>query len=87
MRCGLHLAKYINDLQPGGVRSANQQFLKTFTYMEWRRYSGLSHGASEAFIGMLGMVPIGAYFMDDFRERVGYGISLMILTTCLCPHI
>lgn len=51
------------------MRSANQQFLKTFTYMEWRRYSGLSHGASEAFIGMLGMVPIGAYFMDDFVAR------------------
>jgi hypothetical protein len=57
---------YINTLQPGGTRSANQQFLKTFTHMEWRQYSALSHGAYEAFIGMLGMVPIGAYYMDDF---------------------
>jgi hypothetical protein len=57
---------YINTMQPGGVRTDIQQFLKTFAHLEWRQYSALSHGAYEAFIGTLGMVPVGAYYMNDF---------------------
>ncbi len=57
---------YINALQPGGTRTGLQQFLRTFAHLEWRQYSALSHGAYEAFIGTLGMVPVGAYYMHDF---------------------
>ena len=57
---------YINTLQTGGARTEIQQFLKTFAHLEWRQYSALSHGAYEAFIGTLGMVPVGAYYMNDF---------------------
>jgi hypothetical protein len=57
---------YINTLQQGGTRTDVQQFLKTFAHLEWRQYSALSHGAYEAFIGTLGMVPVGAYYMNDF---------------------
>ncbi|MGI8990580.1 MAG: hypothetical protein ACR2I2_13505 [Bryobacteraceae bacterium] len=57
---------YVNTMQPGGVRTEIQEFLKTFAHLEWRQYSALSHGAYEAFIGTLGMVPVGAYYMNDF---------------------
>jgi hypothetical protein len=58
--------RYINAKQAGGVQTVNQQFLKTFTHLEWRQYSALSHAAYEAFIGTVGFVPIGAYYMNDF---------------------
>jgi hypothetical protein len=57
---------YIGKMQPGGVLTRNQEFLKTFAHQEWRQYSALSHGAYEAFIGTLGHVPVGAYYMNDF---------------------
>ena len=57
---------YVKNLQPGATRTETQEFLKAFTHMEWRQYSALSHGAYEAFIGTLGMVPVGAYYMNDF---------------------
>jgi hypothetical protein len=50
----------------GIALSGNQQFLKTFTHLEWRQYSALSHGAYEAFIGTLGNVPVGSYYVQDF---------------------
>jgi hypothetical protein len=56
------LGKYLKS----GPMSPNQQFLKTFTHLEWRQYSALSHGAYEAFIGTLGDIPIGSYYMQDF---------------------
>jgi len=60
---------YINTMQPGGTRTETQQFLKTFAHLEWRQYSALSHGAYEAFIGTLGEVPVGAYYMNDFLDH------------------
>jgi hypothetical protein len=57
---------FINTLGPGGTRTEIQQFLKTFAHLEWRQYSALSHGAYEAFIGTLGSVPVGAYYLNDF---------------------
>ena len=59
--------EYIDGMQPGGVLTENQEFLKTFARLEWRQYSALSHGAFEAFIGtLLGAIPIGAYYVNDF---------------------
>jgi hypothetical protein len=58
--------QYINKEYPGGVQTEQQKFLKTFAHLQWRQYSALSHGAYEAFIGTLGHVPVGAYYVNDF---------------------
>lgn len=60
------LGTYLGAKQPSGAHSDHQQFLKTFTHLEWRQYSALSHGAFEAFVGHLGSLPVGAYYMTDF---------------------
>jgi hypothetical protein len=60
------MGKYVKTLQPGGVLTEHQKFLKTFSYLGWRQYSALSHGAYEAFIGTLGHVPVGSYYLSDF---------------------
>jgi hypothetical protein len=60
------LGKYIGDMQPGGVLTPNQQFLKTFTYGAWREYSAMAHGAFE------GLMPVAMYYIPDsmpFEER------------------
>jgi len=82
----LTFGKYIDRRQPGGVLTENQEFLKTFARLEWRQYSALSHGAFEAFIGtLLGDVPIGAYYMNDFlpwdkRDQVDNSFVLFMST-------
>jgi hypothetical protein len=43
-------------------RTSHQLFLKTFTHMQWRQYSGLSHAG---FDGYIGEIPAGAYFVTD----------------------
>lgn len=58
--------QYINKEYPGGVQTGQQRFLKTFAHLHWRQYSALSHGAYEAFVGTLGHVPVGAYYVNDF---------------------
>ena len=73
------LGKYVSDKGPGGTRTTHQEFLDTFTRLEWRQYSALSHGAYEAFMGVLGdKPPIGAYYVSDFlpheeRPKVNAG--------------
>jgi hypothetical protein len=32
---------------------------------DWRQYSALSHGAYEAFAGIMGNLPLGAYYLTD----------------------
>jgi hypothetical protein len=55
----------------------NQQFLKTFTHMQWRQYSALLHGAYEGYIGEL---PAGAYFiLDSLPHEMRQGIEHMYL--------
>jgi hypothetical protein len=81
----LTFGAYINKMQPGGTLTRNQQFLKTFAHQEWRQYSALSHEAYEAFIGMLGTVPVGAYYIDDFmphdqRSRVEESYTFFLST-------
>jgi len=63
------MGKYLKSMPPGGVLSEHQEFLKTFTYLGWRQYSALSHGAYEAFMGTLGHVPVGSYYVEDFLPR------------------
>jgi hypothetical protein len=77
------LGAYLRARGPGGMESDNQKFLKRFTHLEWRQYSALSHGAYEGFIGPLGNLPVGSYYMQDclphdYRPKVdaSYGIFL-----------
>jgi hypothetical protein len=63
------LGTYVRTRQPDGSLTENQQFLKRFTHLEWRQYSALAHAAYEAFIGTLGHLPVGVYYMNDFLPR------------------
>jgi len=79
------LGTYVRTLQPGGALTEHQQFLKTFTLLNWRQYSALSHGAFEAFIGTLGAMPVGAYYVDDFlpeehEEKLGNAYEMLLAT-------
>jgi hypothetical protein len=54
------LGQYI---RPGsGAMTPHQTFLKTFTHMQWRQYSALSHAGYEGYIGE---ITPGAYFVMD----------------------
>jgi len=79
------LGTYLNAKQPGGVLSDHQRFLGTFTHLEWRQYSALSHGAFEAFAGQIGSLPVGAYYMTDFfphemRPKIDETFELFLST-------
>lgn len=79
------LGRYLGQKQSGGVLSEHQHFLKTFTHLEWRQYSALSHGAYEAFIGTLGNLPVGGYYVQDFlphdvRPKIDESYDLFIST-------
>jgi len=64
--------------------TANQRFLKSFTHMQWRQYSALSHAAFEGYIGEL---PAGAYFiLDSLPHEMRPGIEQMYLAF-LTRHI
>lgn len=52
--------------------TAHKEFLRKFTYLEWRQYSALAHAAFEAYIGQ---ESLGAYFISDemsheYRPRI-----------------
>jgi hypothetical protein len=53
---GIYIQGKTENLTP------NRRFLKTFTHLQWRQYSALSHGAFEGYIGE---IPAGAYFVID----------------------
>jgi hypothetical protein len=77
------LGTYLRPNQPGGMLTPHQEFLKTFTYLGWRQYSALSHGAYEAFAGTLGNLPVGAYYVRDFmphdvRPKVDESYDLLL---------
>jgi hypothetical protein len=79
------LGAYILPKRPGAVLTEHQEFLRTFTYLGWRQYSALSHGAYEAFSGTLGHVPVGAYYVTDFlphetRPKVEESYELFVST-------
>lgn len=57
------LGQYLGSLQPGGVLSAHQLFLKTFTYGMWRQYSAMAHGGFE------GLLESGAFFTQDAQKH------------------
>ena len=53
------MGKYISDKKPGGTITPHQEFLKTFTYGQWREYSAMAHGAFE------GLMRVGMYYITD----------------------
>ena len=53
------LGKYLNAKQQGGALTPHQDFLKTFTYGQWREYSAMAHGAFE------GLRHIAMYYIAD----------------------
>jgi hypothetical protein len=59
------LGAYIAAPTPRAALTDNQAFLKTFTHLNWRQYSAMSHAAYEAFIGTLGHIPVGSYYLSD----------------------
>jgi hypothetical protein len=77
--------QYVNAQRAGGSQTDIQKFLKTFTHLHWRQYSALSHGAYEAFIGTLGHIPVGSYYLNDFmphetRDKVEESYNLFVST-------
>jgi hypothetical protein len=63
------LGNYLSARKTGGVLDSHQQFLKTFTFFDWRQYSALSHGVYEAFAGIMGHLPLGAYYLTDLLPQ------------------
>ncbi|HEY2495670.1 MAG TPA: hypothetical protein VGK24_01265 [Candidatus Angelobacter sp.] len=53
------MGTYINRLQSGGTTNLHQDFLKIFTYGNWREYSAMAHGSFE------GLMKLGLYFVVD----------------------
>jgi hypothetical protein len=53
------LGTYIGNKQPGGGTSPHQDFLRTFTFGYWRKYSAMAHGAFE------GLMPTAMYYIVD----------------------
>lgn len=63
------LGKYIGDKQAGGTVSPHQDFLKTFLYGDWSKYSAMAHGAFE------GLLEVAVYYTEDsldpeFRKKL-----------------
>jgi hypothetical protein len=63
------LGKYVLDKQPGGTFTPHQQFLKTFTYGQWREYSAIAHGAFEG-LRLVAMYFITDSFLHEERDQV-----------------
>jgi hypothetical protein len=63
------LTQYLVAKAGGRVVSANQDFLRTFTLRHWREYSALSHGDYEGFMGFLGPISAGTYYVSDLMPH------------------
>lgn len=79
------LGTFLRNKQESDAANEHQAFLKTFTHMNWRQYSALSHGAYEAFIGSLGHVPVGSYYVTDLlphedRPKVDESYEVFVTT-------
>jgi len=81
------LGAYVGREHVGGTLTDHQRFLKTFTHLEWRQYSALSHGAYEAFTGTLGDLPIGAYLVSDFLPHANRPAMEQSYDLFLSTHI
>jgi hypothetical protein len=74
------LGRYLGETRSGGP-TPNQEFLKTFMYGNWSKYSAMAHGAFE------GLLDIAVYYTEDslthdFREQLDRRHP-DFMTTCL----
>jgi hypothetical protein len=65
----LTLGRYVKRLQPGGVLTPHQQFMKTLNYGPWREYSAKAHGAFDGLLDT-GMYYISDAFLHEDRETI-----------------
>jgi hypothetical protein len=75
------LGQYISNKQPGGIVTANQDFLKTFTYGQWSEYSAMAHGAFE------GLMPVAMYYIADSVLHEDRPKMDAVFPRILCLHI
>jgi hypothetical protein len=57
------LGKYVKDIQKGGSLTPHQEFLKTFMYGDWSKYSAMAHGAFE------GLLETAVYYTEDSQDH------------------
>jgi hypothetical protein len=69
----------------GVALSDNQRFLKTFTHLEWRQYSALSHGAYEASLGRLGTCLSGRILYKIFSPMMTDPRSMQVMICSFQP--
>ena len=63
------LGRYVLQKKKGVPLTPHQEFIKTFTYGQWREYSAMAHGAFEG-LAMVAMYYIPDIATPDFRERM-----------------
>ena len=59
------LSQYLGQKPADRTLAENQDFLRIFTFRHWREYSALSHGDCEGFMGFIGPIPAGSYYISD----------------------
>jgi hypothetical protein len=57
------LGQYLSQKQTGGTLTPHQDFLNTFMYGEWSKYSAMAHGAFEGLLG------VALYYTEDSLEH------------------
>jgi hypothetical protein len=55
----LTLGQYVSRQRPGGMTTPHQDFLRTFTYGNWREYSAMAHA------GFDGLMHVGIFYAAD----------------------
>ena len=57
------LGAYVRNKQTGGALTPYQEFLKTFMYGDWSKYSAMAHGAFE------GLLDVALYYTEDSQDH------------------
>jgi hypothetical protein len=71
------MGNYVKRLQPGGVTTAHQDFLKSFTYLAWREYSAMAHCTFEGLM-LTGVFLIPDKFTHEQRPKIDEAHSRMV---------
>jgi hypothetical protein len=57
------LGQYLSNKQLGGTLTPHQNFLMTFMYGQWSKYSAMAHGAFE------GLLEVALYYTEDSQDH------------------
>lgn len=71
------MGTYVKRLHPGGVTTAHQDFLKSFTYLAWREYSAMAHCTFEGLM-LTGVFFIPDKFSHEQRPKIDEAHSRMV---------